>query len=63
MSTEMPFIERVRQLAFERVTSDDQPLPFYDVARELGASDAEAERIDEQLRARLERVMRTWGAL
>lgn len=52
-------IEKVRELAFERAGDDDELL-FAPVARELGASASEAERIDEIL---TERILRARGAL
>jgi hypothetical protein len=53
-------IERVRELAFAAAPSDDDVLNFYAPARSLGASDAEAERIDMIL---TRRIMRARGAL
>ena len=54
-----PRIERVRELAEERAGDDDELL-FYDAARELGFTDAEAEEVDELLTTR---VMRARGGI
>jgi hypothetical protein len=53
--SETPLIERVRELTLERAGLDD-PLYFYPVAIELGASEAEAERMDRQLTGRMMRA-------
>lgn len=52
--------ERVRELAEQRAPDDETPLDFYSAARDLGASEDEAERVDVAL---TERVMRARGAL
>ncbi len=55
----MPLIEQVRELTFAR-TSEDCVLDFIPAARDLGATQAEAETIDETL---ITRVMRACGAI
>ncbi len=52
-------LEKIRRITFERA-SDDEPLDFYPVARELGLNDKDAERATEIL---TERVMRGRGAI
>lgn len=52
-------IEEVREMTFEN-TREDEPLNFFPAALFLGASEEEAEEIDEYLTTR---VMRARGAL
>ena len=55
----MPLIEQVREITCERTDPDDM-LDFIPAARALGASESEAEAIDETLTVRM---MRANGAL
>ena len=59
MTNSIPLVEQVRELTFER-TSENDALDFIPAALELGCTQDEAEKIDEQLTTR---IMRAAGAI